>query len=480
MSPAKASPLSRRNFLELAALSMGALGMGSSASAASGARSISIVTDPADPAASSGPVGWAVEELSQALAQHGIPLQRLNSLQQAPRSGLCIVACGRTAPVASVALQPAALSLPDAPECLVLAPAKYENRPILLACGSDGRGLMYALLELADRVQHAGDPYHAIQVQEPLAEQPFNQTRSIGRSFVSDVEDKPWFNDRAMWPAYFSMLAAQRFNRFTLNFGIGHDFLQHVIDSYFLFAYPFLLSVPGYNVRAVNLPDRECEQNLETLQIISRQAVAHGIDFQLGIWTHGYQWQDSPNPNYTIEGLTPENHAAYSREALAGLLEACPASPRPSAAQLRGLPSRRAREIWAAFAQAAKAVYVSDITYGPHPYQRGHWLDRLPAIDADIAAMAKRLESMPKASEATPEIQAAVQSPPPQFVPGEPLQLVLSIEPASPSTSVRLYYRQVNQSEPYQVADAAPRGGDYRAEIPAGHAQSSYPLQYYF
>ena len=33
------------------------------------------------------------------------------------------------------------------------------------------------------------------------------------------------------------MLAAQRFNRFTLNFGIGHDFLEHVIDSYFLFAY---------------------------------------------------------------------------------------------------------------------------------------------------------------------------------------------------------------------------------------------------
>ena len=38
MSPAKAPPRSRRNFLELAALSIGALGMGSSAGAASGAR----------------------------------------------------------------------------------------------------------------------------------------------------------------------------------------------------------------------------------------------------------------------------------------------------------------------------------------------------------------------------------------------------------------------------------------------------------
>jgi hypothetical protein len=156
---------------------------------------------------------------------------------------------------------------------------------------------------------------------------------------------------------------------------------------------------------------------------------------------------------------------------------------------------RRAREIWAAFAQAAKGVYVSDITYGPQPYQRGHWLDRLAAIDADIAEMAKRLESLPNASEPTPEVQAALQQalgrtqrnsaachhrPPTQFVPGEPLPLVLSIEPAAPPPSVRLYYRQVNQSERYQLADMTPRGGEYRAEIPAGYAQSSYPLQYYF
>jgi hypothetical protein len=43
-----------------------------------------------------------------------------------------------------------------------------------------------------------------------------------------------------------------------------------------------------------------------------------------------------------------------------------------------------------------------------------------------------------------------------------------------------LYYRRVNQSERYQAADLTARGRDYRAEIPAGYAQLSYPLQYYF
>ena len=107
-----------------------------------------------------------------------------------------------------------------------------------------------------------------------MVERPANAVRSVQRLFTSDVEDKPWFNDREMWPRYLTMLAAQRFNRFNLAFGIGYDFLRDVTDAYFLFAYPFLLSVPGYNVRAANLPDAERDRNLEMLRFISEQTVA--------------------------------------------------------------------------------------------------------------------------------------------------------------------------------------------------------------
>jgi hypothetical protein len=320
------SRISRRAFLHWTALSAGAFGVGlSSTEALAAGGSVCLVADPADSVASAEPVRWAAEELGRALADRGIKLQQVKSISQAPASGLCIVVAGRSAPLASTALKQSAVTVPDSPECLAFAPARHSGRPILLACGSDARGLMYALLELADRARYAENPLAALKVQKPLAERPFNEARSIGRLFVSDVEDKPWFYDREMWPAYFSMLANQRFNRFSLNFGIGYDSLVHVTDAYLLFAYPFLVAVPGYDVRAVNLPDAERDRNLETLQFISQQAVAHGIDFQLGIWTHGYQWKDSPNPNYTIAGITPENHAAYSRDALAAVLKACPA-----------------------------------------------------------------------------------------------------------------------------------------------------------
>jgi hypothetical protein len=160
---------------------------------------------------------------------------------------------------------------------------------------------------------------------QSVTEQPANAVRSVQRLFTSEVEDKPWFYDREMWPRYLAMLAENHFNRFNLSFGIGYDFLRSVTDAYFLFAYPFFLSVPGYTVRAANLADGERDQNLETLRFISDQTAKAGLHFQLGLWMHGYQWENSPHPNYTIEGLNAESHGAYCRDALAALLRACPA-----------------------------------------------------------------------------------------------------------------------------------------------------------
>ncbi len=196
----------------------------------------------------------------------------------------------------------------------------------LSVVGGDARGQTYGFLELADRVEHLGmDAFHAIAVGPPVLDHPTNPVRAVSRLFVSDHHDKPWFNDREMWPEYFEMLAKNRFNRFHLALGIGYDFLRQVTDCYFVFAYPFFVSPPGYNVRAVGLSDAERDRNLETLRYISTLAGVFNLDFQLGIWTHGYQWENSPHANFTIEGLTPETHAAYCRDALAMILRACPA-----------------------------------------------------------------------------------------------------------------------------------------------------------
>ncbi len=251
-------------------------------------------------------------------------VRRVIGMDQAAEGELCVLAAGAASPLAREILEAAGASVPASPESSGLAAGQPEGRRVTLACGHDARGLVYALLELADRVRHSVNPVASLEVPKPVIERPANEVRSLARLFTSDVEDKPWFNDREMWGQYLTMLATQRFNRFNLSLGIGYDFLRNVTDGYFLFAYPFLLPVPGYDVRASGVTDSERDSNLETLQFISEQTVARGLEFQLGLWMHGYEWIDSPNPNHRIEGLSPENHGPYCRDALTALLKACP------------------------------------------------------------------------------------------------------------------------------------------------------------
>ncbi|MBD2751267.1 hypothetical protein [Spirosoma validum] len=315
--------VSRRIFLKMAGLTT--LGAGFDGLETFQAQGISLVVDPADSIANAAPMQWAAAELAKTLTNRRIAVQRCTKLTQATTGNLCIMLAGSSSSLAQPLLKAGGVAVPSVPEALGLVMGQSAGKPVLLACGQDERGLMYAVLELVDRVQYEVQPVAAFTIQKPLVEQPANAIRSLTRLFVSDVEDKGWFNDRAMWPEYLTMLATQRFNRFNLSLGIGYDFLRNVTDAYFLFSYPFLLAVPGYNVRVPELSDAERDNNLAMLKFISEQTVARGMQFQLGLWMHGYQWLDSPNPNYTITGLTPENHGPYCRDAVRTLLQACPA-----------------------------------------------------------------------------------------------------------------------------------------------------------
>jgi hypothetical protein len=154
---------------------------------------------------------------------------------------------------------------------------------------------------------------------------------------------------------------------------------------------------------------------------------------------------------------------------------------------------RGARNIWAQMADRAKSVYVPDIAVGELPWLKGHWLDRLPAIDDDIAQMEQRLATAKAAGD--PRVRAAIQEAlgrpkrepaachhetPARFRPKEPLELAISLEKGTKLTSARLYYRHVNQAERFESAEMEQKGDGYRAAIPGAYTDSPYPLQYYF
>lgn len=313
---------SRRNFIKV--IGIGSVALPLTGFTVNAYTPVAIICSPDDAVAMSAPVQWAVTELTSALKAHGVAVKTYDSMSKAAAGNFCIAVAGAATGVSLIRSTGLPLNIPAKPEALGLATGKYGKASVTVATGGDQRGLIYALLELADRVQYADDPVAALNIPKAIIEQPANRVRSLNRLFVSDVEDKPWYNDKQMWPQYLSMLAAQRFNRFNLGMGIGYDFLQNVTDAYFLFAYPFLLPVPGYNVTVPELPDAERDNNLAMLKFISEQTAARGMEFWLGIWMHGYEWLNTTNANYNIKGIDKNNHGPYCRDALRLLLQQCP------------------------------------------------------------------------------------------------------------------------------------------------------------
>ena len=323
------SPLTRRDFLKkTAAVSAGASTAGLlrvSAASASEVPGVALVTDPTDPASREPAILWALDYFAEVLAGQKITVKRPVAIEQTSKDDFCVLVASAGSHDALAALNEARVTLPAAPESLALARGKVQGRKVAVACGMGVRGVVYAVLELADRVRFSSDPIAEIRSLKAAWQQPANRVRSVARLFASDVEDKGWFNDRSFWRRYLTELATHRFNRFSLTLGLGYDFPTDIRDAYFHFAYPFFVTVPGYNVRATPLPDSERDQNLEMLRFISQETARRGLHFQLGLWTHAFVWENSPKANYVIEGLTAETHAGYCKAALETLLRACPA-----------------------------------------------------------------------------------------------------------------------------------------------------------
>ncbi|MBW7458427.1 hypothetical protein K0U00_30745, partial [Paenibacillus sepulcri] len=287
---------------------------------------LSLVRHSADSAAHDRSVDWAIGYLAETCRQQGITVTEMKGIDalSGHGAGLCILVSGPDPEHG--ADKGSSVNVPQEAESFGLSWQNAEGRPVLNAAGSDPQGIVYAILELADIVKYSADPLAGLSQIKPYAEKPAAPVRSINRLFVSEVEDKPWFYDKAFWLEYLTELATHRFNRLHLALGMGYDYGHDpgVKDNYFCFAYPYLLDLPGYDVKVKGLPQGEAERNLDMLRFISKEARLRGVHFQLGIWTHAYDPSDSPDANYLIEGVNPDNHAAYCRDALGALIQACP------------------------------------------------------------------------------------------------------------------------------------------------------------
>lgn len=275
-------------------------------------KSVELRADAADAIAASEPAKWALGELAAALERRGVAVTE-------GTGAIVVTACG--AGSAKAKKLAGRNALPAEAEAFLLV----RDGKNIAAIGYDARALVYALTELADRVNFATDDLFGSGF--PLSEKPATKVRSITRIFASEREDKGWFHDKSHWISYLSMLASNRFNRFSLTFGIGYDYPYHnhiISDVYLHFPYPYLVNLPKHGIRVVELSDAERETNMEMLRFIGREAARRGLEFQLGLWTQRYDFDDVPHANYTIAGATEKNIAPYCRDAVATILKKVP------------------------------------------------------------------------------------------------------------------------------------------------------------
>ena len=104
------------------------------------ARGVALIIDPADAIVASDPARWALAGLERALSAHDIPVRHVQREQQAGATDLCVMVSGNSGSAANT-LRRARVPLGEGPERLALLTTRVSDRQLLLACGTDARGL---------------------------------------------------------------------------------------------------------------------------------------------------------------------------------------------------------------------------------------------------------------------------------------------------------------------------------------------------
>lgn len=204
-----------------------------------------------------------------------------------------------------------------APESLAIQRTVRNGKPALVVSGGDDRGLMYALLEVAERIGWAADPSNPLSEVKDVREQPAVGERALSMYTMSHSHFESYFYNQDYWARYFDLVAKNRFNSFALLFA-------YEAAGYFAPAYPYFLDVEGFpDVRVAGLSAEQQRRNLDTLNRIIRMAHERGLNFTAGLWDHIYrggvqgptQLAEKPTPGL-VWGLNEKNLTAYITAAL--------------------------------------------------------------------------------------------------------------------------------------------------------------------
>jgi len=335
----------KRRLLGLAVL---VIILGFTASQSPAAAKVSLITDAAPGAA----VRHGLGKLRQALKERGVECQTAAKADAATGDVLVIAGLAAGPGPAAEALAAAEIAAPTEPESLLVQTIDLAGKKALLVSGADDRGLMYALLDVADRIGWAADPARPLSEVRDAREKPAVAERALSIYTMQRAAFEARLFDEKYWAAYFDTLARNRFNTFTLIFG-------YEAGGYMAPAYPYFFDVEGFpDVRVPGLAKEDQQRSLRMLNRVIEMAHERGLAVILGLWDHIYRGgvqsggmgdKSAKEPTDGIPwGVTEKNLVPYTQAALAKFLREVRG---PDAIQFRmhdesGLKKSEMHEFW--------------------------------------------------------------------------------------------------------------------------------------
>src|SRR2546425_5872188 len=263
-----------------------------------------------------------------ALKAKGVAVEQAASLDAARGKVTLVTGLASGSGAAARLLKHLKIAPPIGTESLLTRHVNWHGKKVLLVSGADDRGLMYALLDVADRISWAADAKNPLSEVRDAMEKPHTTERALSIYTMHRASFESRFFNEDYWARYFDMLADNRFNSFVLIFGYENG-------GYFAPAYPYFFDVEGFpNVHVVDFTKEQQQRYLDALNRLVKMAHERGLDFTVGLWDHIYRGgvqsggvkeaePDKPRAGIAI-GLNENNLMAYHRAALTKFLKLVP------------------------------------------------------------------------------------------------------------------------------------------------------------
>ena len=261
------------------------------------------------------PAKLALTDLENALQRRNEKIERKTSVSKGPHHHIVVGIAGRSPHVDQMLAENSTV-LPKPSESLCVSKFVIDTESIVVIAGRDVRGLIYALLDVTRAIELTPKDKSWVDAIASTTEQPFLRHRSVTIHLANRDLDGEWYYDEAFWREYFTMLARDRFNNFTLTFADQMNYLNPV--------YAHLVDVPGFeDVRASDVTADGKRRNLKMLRRITELADERGIDFTFGVWTQ------QPVKNFggeiTVQNMPKgQRFMDYCAGGLTAVLKDCP------------------------------------------------------------------------------------------------------------------------------------------------------------